>query len=1040
MPSCSNCGFDNVRMAKFCIECGTRVVSASLSQQERKKVTILFADVSGFTKLSEKLDPEELADITSEIYRIMGAAVYKYGGTVDKYLGDGVMVLFGAPKSHENDNERALLCALEIRRQLTKMWDTKNLDLLVSVGINAGVVISGKVGDDQRQDYTALGDVVNVAKRFEENARGGQILVSESIYRDLKNRFEWQPGEQIQVKGKSELLTVYELTRLASQKDLELLSGAGLAKLVGRDPEIHELEAFLDRVARGEAVELALLGDAGLGKSRMIYELRYYARKKDIGLLRGTGASHTQGQQFSIFDNMMRNYLGLNDWEDAEAALAHLDVLLETFDDDAERHERVGAIAWMMGYTHEASSVGLLSARQREALIQETMIHFLRSEAKKAPLLLIFDDLHWLDRASARLLQRVRAELQKTQAGVLLVGREEEMPLGEVPLPESIIRLRLFTRDEIEEYLKSVLVTPQLPEGLADMMYARTRGNPFFAEELIKALLVEKIVQRQGARYVLTRPLNDIAAPLGIQELLMSRIDLLDAESRRVMQCAAVIGETFPRRVLKTITEHYGIELDDCLDKLVETQLIIRKSLGDDEEFVFKHSLLRGVAYDSLLRKHQRDIHLKVAHAFETAYPNRIETFYRLLAEHYERAGMVPQAARYLLEEVESLLEQGEGSRAREALTQIRRLELDPELHADSYLDQVRLQLLLGIGLLEESLDGIESDDPRILLRMAQLRALVSMAIDPEPLHDLATLTGEVREMGVGTLLQAWTCLRAGDDDRAQEISVQAKNEFDEVGDRVGKAMSLEAMALSCLASRDHTMALSLMEESLQTLGSDAAAHLGWLRIQPLASLVGETTLLDLVIISSGLNESGFAGLPGHYLEDIEVVSRRGHDKLLDHIQSVIGPLLARQRDGLLRLLSFRGQVGLIVRPCVYWALALGRLPEPVRYLATPGTFLSQTGRLLKAEHYLGTDRDLCGDEVSVLLKETRQRDDADRADVLALGGSYLMGGYPSQQIEGRNMLQRAIRCLEQRPQSVFREHALSRLRGFETTPTSPGV
>lgn len=1012
MPQCPSCQHDNVRVAKFCIECGAKLTTQMLSQQERKRVTVLFADVSGFTRLSERLDPEELTDLTGEMYRVMGASVYKYGGTVDKYLGDGVMVLFGAPKSHENDNERALLCALEIRRQLGAAWLKRGIDLEVSIGINAGIVISGKVGDDQRQDFTALGDVVNVAKRFEENAVGGQILVAESIYRDLKNRFEWRSLDRISVKGKSEKLKVFELTKLASQRDQESIAGVGLARLIGRDAELGELEQALAGLSKGRGFELAILGEAGMGKSRMMHELRYVARKLDLGVLRGSCASHLSGQPWSLMASMLRNQLGLNEYEEEETALLAIESLLDAFGDDADRHERVGVIAHILGYRYPACSVESLSSRERDKLLEETLSRFLLQEATRTPLVIVFDDLHWIDKPSVRFLESFRRSVGASAMGVILAGREDEIPRGEVTMPERSIRLSAFTRDHTEEYLRSVLVSSDLPAGLVDLLHARCRGNPFFCEEMIKSLLVEKVVQRQGTRFVLSRPLDDVGAPMSVQELLMSRIDKLDPDVKRVLQCASVIGETFPLKVLREVMSDMGIDLEHALKRLTAAQMILRRNVGEEGDFAFNHSLLREVAYSSLLRKHQKDLHLKVAHGIEKVCEGRLSSLGRLLAHHYQCAGRVPQAMKCLLEEAERLLDSAEEARAREAVVEVRSMMVDPEIHGSLYLDQVRLQLALGMGLVEESLVGLETDDPVDLLRMAQLRALVSSAVDIGRLGDLAALHPDPLELGVTILLQSWAALRLGETTKACEYAEASLSHFEGLDSRSGRAMSVEALALASLQSSDVQGARNLLERSLALMGSDRPTKLAWLRLTPLVAELGESTMFKLMDLWEALDKAGISGRPGHFLEDIEQVSSTSGAALMVTCKETLQPLMEKRRGGLLRLLAFRGMADLVVRPSTLWVVSEGALPNLLEPYAAPGSWLKRVAHMVAIRHQLGGDRESVGEILRALLVETRQIPDVQRTDVIGLSAYWHLGGFPSQAMEGMDYAQKALKAL----------------------------
>jgi len=618
------------------------------NESDRRLVTVMFADISGFTAMSEKMDPEEVSEIMKECFSMMEKIIEEYGGTIDKFIGDCVMVLFGAPKAQEDAPHRALNTALEIRKRLQKFNEEKRLviPLDIHIGINTGPVIAGLMGGDKRQDFTVMGDTVNLASRMESSAKTGDILVTESTYRLTEGYFDFEDVGFIRVKGKDQPVQSYRLigprqvkTRIAASL------GKGLTPFQGRTKEMTLLMDCYEQVKEGNGQVVGIMGEPGMGKSRLIREFTRSLPPEEYTCLEG-GCLH---------------------YGDTIPYLPILDILKDCFDikeDEGEAaiKQKIGTKISQLGglpesilpSVHEILSLKVtdeayskLDGKQRRDKVFEAIRLLLIAESQKKPLIVVVEDLHWMDKTSEEFLTYLINSLATTRILLILLYRPEYTHLWANKTYYSQIRVDQLSKKVSQDLLHAVLAGGEVDQELNDLIITRTAGNPLFLEELTQNLLENGSIEKAGNRYVLCCIPSDIKIPDTIQGIIADRLDRLESNLKRIMQMASVIGREFAFRILQSVAAMKE-DMKSSMLTLQDLEFIYEKSLFPELEYIFKHALTREVAYNSLLIRKRKETHEKVGQAIETIYAERLEEFYEMLAYHYSLSENSQRAYHYL--------------------------------------------------------------------------------------------------------------------------------------------------------------------------------------------------------------------------------------------------------------------------------------------------------------------------------------------------------------------------------------------------------
>ncbi len=545
--------------------------SALALKGERKHVTVMFADISGFTAMSEKLDPEEVRGMINGCFERLGEVIDRYGGHIDKFIGDEIMALFGAPAAHENDPERALRAALEMMSAL----DGFNVEhaailpkpLALHFGLNSGLVIAGGIGTAQRQDYSVMGDTVNLAARLEDASETGEILVGEDTYRLTAPLFEFEALEPMALKGKEKPVQIYRLLR-AKAAPGQVRGIAGLySPLVGRTQELAETQATLANFHQGRGGLISVIGEAGLGKSRLIAELSAWCQQtSQVDWATGRALSYGESASYLIARDVLRDLLGVG----PEAASAEVGQALKTELEAlfaAQSADIYPYLAHLLETPLDETAAQRLKYLEGEALHQrifQAVRQYLAARTSHRPLTLVWEDLHWVDPSSLELLDYL---LPLTQTSPLLMimiyrpAREQRVWAFHQQVSQRVgeahraITLAPLSQEESSQLLDNLLESSSLPAQLRQLILTKAEGNPFYIEEVIRALIDSGALTRsaEAQGWVVTAAIDTITIPDTLQGVIMARIDRLTPDTKRILQVASVIGRKFPYRVLADV-------------------------------------------------------------------------------------------------------------------------------------------------------------------------------------------------------------------------------------------------------------------------------------------------------------------------------------------------------------------------------------------------------------------------------------------------------------------------------------------------------
>jgi class 3 adenylate cyclase/tetratricopeptide (TPR) repeat protein len=701
---CPNCSKPTSPTGKFCKNCGFKLQGAAVTARaaavtrtddldalhkaapqtvakkilaerermegERKLVTALFTDIVGSTMLAERMDPEDWREIVSEAHRRVSDAVYSCEGMILQLLGDGVLAFFGAPLAHEDDAERAIRASLGILASIQKYaqeLQTKKLveNFQMRVGLNTGLVVVGNIGSDLHMEYAAIGDTVNLASRMQSAAEPNTILISQNTHRLASSLFEFEDRGKITVKGKTEAIQVYRV--LGERKGAVRRRGiAGLmSPMVGRGRELSQLMQCIADAQAGRGSIVAIIGEAGLGKSRLVAEWRKATLAIDHALrwIEGRCLSYGASTPYHLGTDILRAIIGAPTGASEEETGGALWKLTESLF-GAEMKEVYPFLGHLLGVTLEEDMRAPFNYLDGSALQAKYIAAFkrlLQKLAQSAPLVIVCEDLHWADPSSVELGLQILPVAMQVPLIVVFVTREERESAGWKMITQAhsspgvgMIELHLaaLSEQDSKQLVNNLLDVEAVLESLLQLILRKAEGNPFFVEEVIRMLIDRGGIERQAGKPVVTREIQSIEIPDTIQGVLSARIDRLLEDAKRVLQIASVIGRTFQIKVLEQVLEQPEINLSAILPQLENAQLV-RHLVEEEPAYMFKHALTQETAYKSLLRPKRREIHLRVAEIYERTYTDRLDEYAALLARHFEFAEEHSKALEYLMRAAE---------------------------------------------------------------------------------------------------------------------------------------------------------------------------------------------------------------------------------------------------------------------------------------------------------------------------------------------------------------------------------------------------
>jgi class 3 adenylate cyclase/tetratricopeptide (TPR) repeat protein len=654
---CAACGAELPEDAAFCDRCGVRVAapptpapasytpahlaariraSSAALEGERKLVTVLFADVVGSTTIAERIDPEEMRTLMDRCFGHMLEEVHRYEGTVNQFTGDGIMALFGAPLALEDAPRRAVQAALAIQQALAgcreELRDICAVDLRVRIGVHTGLVVVGRIGNDLRMDYTAIGDTTNLAARLEAIAQPGSVVVSDATHRLAGAYFETRDLGLHELKGKAEPVRVHEVLAVRPVRDrVDVVGGTGLTPLAGRARELATLaETFEDtRAGRGQVV--FLVGEAGIGKSRLIYEFRRGLGDAPHAWIEGRCASYATATAFFPLVDAVRRTVGIEDRDDEETALAKID---RAVPDDLTWTRPF--LRLLLSLPAGDPAVDALDAVTRRSETFRALKTLNLRAAGTQPLVVVVEDLHWIDPASEEYLAFLADSIPTARLLLLLTHRPGYRHAFGDRSYHRRVALDALSPAATAEMTGSLLGVPELPASLQELITRKAEGNPLFVEEVTKSLVEDGTLRREDGRIVLGRALADTAVPDSIHGVLMARLDRLEDAPKRALQMASVIGREFALRLLARVTEA-GEHTSTLVGELRALELIYEKAAHPELAYMFKHALTHDVAYESILVQRRKQLHRTIGLAIEELYGERLAEHYETLALHFAR-------------------------------------------------------------------------------------------------------------------------------------------------------------------------------------------------------------------------------------------------------------------------------------------------------------------------------------------------------------------------------------------------------------------
>ena len=624
--------------------------SKSALEGERKQVTVLFADVKGSMEIAEQVDPEEWHGILDGFFQILTEGVHRFEGTVNQYTGDGIMALFGAPIAHEDHAQRACYAALHLqgalRAHAQQLRRERGLVLATRIGINSGEVVVGKIGDDLRMDYTAQGHTVALAQRMEQLAEAGKPYLAEATEALVRGYFQLEALGEFEVKGVAAPVRVFGLEGVGELRTrLDRSRARGFSKFVGRSDEMSRLDTALERALAGNGQVVGVVGDAGMGKSRLCHEFAARCSARGIAVRHATGVSHGRSIPLLPILEFLRETLGVTP-QDGDLA-ARQKIAGGIFLIDEELQGELPLLFDFLGVPDPERPAPALHPELRQRRVLELVKRMSVARSQREPAVLLFEDLHWIDAATQNFVEALADATEGNRTLMVVNFRPEYRADWTHRSYFEQLALRPLAPEGIEEMLAEWLGNDSSLIGVAERLAARTAGNPFFVEEVVLALIEAGRLTGERGRYQLVGNSDEIEIPVSVHDVLAARIDRLGERDKQLLQSAAVIGGEFPESLLARVVELPAAELADALRALVQAEFLYQRALYPELEYAFKHPLTQEVAATTQLRERRQRTHESVALALEAHCADALDENAARIAQHWEEAGELLEAARW---------------------------------------------------------------------------------------------------------------------------------------------------------------------------------------------------------------------------------------------------------------------------------------------------------------------------------------------------------------------------------------------------------
>jgi len=669
---CPSCNAENPPAAKFCLECAKPLDHAGAKAParvpatnptirvsegpagasvdgERKTITALFADIKGSTELEQNLDPEEARAIVDPALKLMIDAVQRYDGYVVQSTGDGIFAIFGAPVAHEDHPQRALYAALrmqdELRRYSGKLVADGGNPLQCRVGVNTGEVVVRSISTGGKTEYTPIGHTTNLASRMQAVAPVGSVAVAESTRKLCEGYFVLRSLGPTKVKGVSEQINVYEVTGLGPLRTrLQRAVGRGLTKFVGREREMEAMinAAKLTQAGHGQIV--AAIAEAGTGKSRLFFEFKTRNRSGWM-VLETFSVSHGKASAYLPVLDLLHSYFDIKPEDDARKRREKVNGRIVTLDPALE--DTRPYLFALLGIVEGEDPLAQMNAQTKRRRTLDAIKRVLLRESLNQPLIVMFEDLHWIDEQTQTFLNLLADSIANARILLLVNYRPQYSHRWNSKTYYTQLRLDPLGKESADEMLGALLGDGDQLTALKRLIIEKTEGNPFFMEETVQVLLDEGALVRNGV-VKLTKPVAELKIPPTVQAILAARIDRLPADEKDLLQALAVMGKEFTLELVRAVTTKSDDELNRMLNDLQLSEFIYEQPAVGDVEYAFKHALTQEVAYNSVLLERRRPLHERIGAALEAAFAENLDDQLPELAHHYSRSGNADKAAEYL--------------------------------------------------------------------------------------------------------------------------------------------------------------------------------------------------------------------------------------------------------------------------------------------------------------------------------------------------------------------------------------------------------
>ncbi len=777
--TCPACGFLNEGSEKFCGGCGRSLTlsaapagpkfhsphvytpkhlvekiltSRSALEGERKQVTVLFADLKGSMELLADRDPEEARKLLDPVLERMMEAVHRYEGTVNQVMGDGIMALFGAPVAHEDHAVRACYAALRMQELVKgyaeQAFRTHGVAVRIRVGLNSGEVVVRSIRSDLRMDYTAVGQTTHLAARMEQLAPPGAIWITAETLRLAENFVQVQPLGPVPVQGLNTPVEVYDVVAAGQVRTrFQVAALRGLSHFVGRDAEMEQLRTALKEARHGHGEVVAVVGEPGVGKSRLFHELTHSHRVAGCRTLQASAVSYGQATSYLPVIDLLKAYFRVDERDDTRSIRAKVTGHQLTLDDALK--DVVAPVLWLLDAVPEEDGLWDLEPPERRQLTLDAVKRLLLRESRVQPLVLVLEDLHWIDSETQALLDSLVESLPAAPVLLLVNYRPEYSHGWSGKSYYRQLRIDPLPPESAEELLRALVGDGSALTPLKRLLIERTEGNPFFLEESVRTLVETGALAGERGAYRLIKNAQAIHVPATVQALLAGRIDRLPPEEKRLLQAASVIGKDVPFALLEAIVQEGEGDLRHGLAHLQAAEFLYEAHLFPELEYTFKHALTHEVAYGSLLQERRMALHLRILETLERRPADQPSEEVEGLARHALGAEAWDKAARYLRQAARRTMARSSYGAAagllREALRALERLPETPDTLAQAI--DIRLELRIALVPLGRYQD--------VLVVMREAEGLATRLGDPARLgRVLADICARLRNVA-GEHLQA---------------------------------------------------------------------------------------------------------------------------------------------------------------------------------------------------------------------------------------------------------------------------------------------